>query len=548
MGRVGDNRFSGAREGATLTIKIKVSSFAVEAVQTEVPKLVIDKVASRIFAKDFSLWGKDAEAESSIRLGWVDAAANSSKLVPELLKLRDELREKGISRIVLCGMGGSSLAPEVFAGTSGVDLVVLDSTDPSQVIDAVNTNLNKTAVVVSSKSGSTVETDSQKRTFEAAFTTAGIEKTERIIIVTDPGSPMEQKAIADGYRVFQADPTVGGRYSALTAFGIVPSVLAGVDVEPLLADATAAAVQLSHDSENNPGLILGAILGRSKGALGYRDKIGFVPDGTQIAGFGDWLEQLIAESTGKIDRGILPVVLDKSSFEVNAGQDDVVLIGLSADADNSDYSIAVSGSLGEQLMLWEVATVVASRLIGINPFDQPDVESAKVAARAMLESPAESGSYLFKTEGISVNAENLPIDSRSSLPTALEALLASATEDSYFSIQAYLNRNRYPEALRLRNLIASKTGRPVTFGWGPRFLHSTGQYHKGGPKQGIFLQLTSNESEDLQVEGREFTFKELITSQADGDARVLAATGRPVVSLRMDDPAEGIKSLVELLS
>ena len=217
-----------------MTLKVSHKGKVSEAVKKYVPELVKDQVASRLFAKDHTLWGKDAEAESSIRLGWVNAAQTSLALIPELTSLSADLKARGLSRVVLCGMGGSSLAPEVITNTAGVDLVVLDSTDPSQIRQALNGDLAKTVVVVSSKSGSTVETDSQKRSFEAAFDEAGIAKTERIFIVTDPDSPMHVQAIKDGYRVFLADPMVGGRYSALTAFGIVPTALAGVDVTALL--------------------------------------------------------------------------------------------------------------------------------------------------------------------------------------------------------------------------------------------------------------------------------------------------------------------------
>ncbi len=204
-----------------MALKVIVAGTAAAAVSNNINQLVTDKVASRISAKDFTLWGKEAEAESSIRLGWVTSAFDSAPLVDSILALRKELNEKGVNRFVLCGMGGSSLAPEVITNTAGVDLVVLDSTDADQVGAALAGDLSKTAVIVSSKSGSTVETDSQKRIFEKAFTDAGVDKSERIIVVTDPGSPMEAAAKADGYRIFNADPTVGGRYSALTAFGIV---------------------------------------------------------------------------------------------------------------------------------------------------------------------------------------------------------------------------------------------------------------------------------------------------------------------------------------
>lgn len=527
-------------------MKVKLAG-AASNVRSEIAGLVTDRVASRIFAKDFTLWGKEAESESAIRLGWVDAAEKTLKLLPELAQLREQLVSSGLSRVVLCGMGGSSLAPEVITATASVDLVVLDSTDPSQVSAAL-VELDRTVVVVSSKSGSTVETDSQKRIFEQAFDQAGIAKTERIFIVTDPDSPMEKQALSDGYRVFRADPTVGGRYSALTAFGVVPSVLAGVKLEPILRDAIAASELLSQDVEENPGLLLGAAMARSASENGYRDKLGLVPDGGSIIGLGDWLEQLIAESTGKIDRGVLPVVLSKTSPEIKFAPKDMVLIALAQDAELSDFDVAVSGALGAQLMLWEVATVVASRLLGINPFDQPDVESAKIAARSLLESAATGEEYTELGSGIRAKASNLELPADFSVEQAMQALLDSTGENSYFAIQAYLNRSGFSGATKLRDLLAKRSERPVTFGWGPRFLHSTGQYHKGGPKQGVFLQICSDQDFDLAIPGREFGFRQLITSQAEGDARVLAQTGRPVLSLRFSDPEAGLAKLVGLLS
>jgi len=299
-----------------MTLKVSHAGSVSDAVTNFVPELVGQKIASRIFAKDHTLWGKDAESESAIRLGWVDAAIKSLALIPELKKLQSELSSQGLTRVVLCGMGGSSLAPEVIAKTAGKELVVLDSTDPSQVRAALSGDLSKTVVVVSSKSGSTVETDSQKRSFEAAFEAAGIDKNSRIFIVTDPDSPMHKQATADGYRVFLADPTVGGRYSGLTAFGVVPTMLAGCDTESILQSAILATETLSLDDEKNPGLILGVAIARTASKNGFKDKLGFVPAGSSIVGFGDWVEQLIAESTGKLGRGVLPVVLEKSSYEL----------------------------------------------------------------------------------------------------------------------------------------------------------------------------------------------------------------------------------------
>lgn len=526
-------------------MRVIASGTAAAAVANNINQLVSDRVAGRIAAKDFTLWGKEAEAESSIRLGWVNSPSDSESLIEPILALKEEFNAKGVNRFVLCGMGGSSLAPEVITRTAKVDLVVLDSTDPEQIGAALAGDLSKTAVIVSSKSGSTVETDSQKRIFEKAFTDAGIDKTDRIVVVTDPGSPMETAAKADGYRIFNADPTVGGRYSALTAFGLVPSGLAGADIKTLVDDAKSAAKLLSEDSVENPGLILGAALARTPGEMGYRDKIGIVADGTEIVGFGDWAEQLIAESTGKLGKGILPIVLDPQSAELHSGLADLVAVYVQRDAQVPSLdAVSVSGSLGAQFLLWEYATAVASRLIGINPFDQPDVESAKIAARGMLESRDAVVPAVFMTSGIEVRATSLSLNGIDSISAALDALFAKLDDDEgYVSIHAYLDRTSVPEAIELRDAIANRTRRPVTFGWGPRFLHSTGQYHKGGPKQGVFLQVVSNTATDIPVPGRDFTFGELIASQAAGDAKVLGAHSLPVLTLTTADARAAIQTI-----
>ena len=530
-----------------MTIRIFHAGIVSEAVEKFVPTLVADKVASRLFAKDHTLWGKDAEAESAVRLGWVNAAKVTLELLPELSKLRQELLAKGLTRVVLCGMGGSSLAPEVITKTFGKELVVLDSTDPSQVKLALSGDLKKTVVVVSSKSGSTVETDSQKRSFEQAFSDAGIAKTDRILVVTDPNSPMHNQAVKDGYRVFLADPMVGGRYSALTAFGAVPSMLAGVDMKVVLEDAISAAELLSQDELGNPGLILGAAMAKTADRNGFKDKIGLVAGDSKILGFGDWAEQLIAESTGKIGLGVLPVVLGNDSYEVRNTPSDLLLAELTEDASSSEHELAVSGTLGEQLLLWEVATAVAARLLGVNPFDQPDVESAKNAARALLDSPTESQELAHLDDSIRFGAKGY-VQNATVLGGALEELFSQLRSDSFVSINCYLNREVFGAAEDLRNLVAIKTDRPTTFGWGPRFLHSTGQYHKGGPRQGVFLQIISGEADDQSIPGREFGYRQLIDSQANGDANVLADKELSVLIVSLSDPASGIKRLMELLS
>jgi glucose-6-phosphate isomerase len=530
-----------------MTLKIQHRAAVTRAVETTVPDLVAKKIASRLLDKDPSIWGPDAVAEASIRLGWVDAASETKKLIPELQALATQLRIEGLTRVVLCGMGGSSLAPEVIAANNSVELIVLDSTDPLQVSTVLAGDLSTTVVVVSSKSGSTVETDSQKRSFEARFEAAGIDKTERIFIVTDPHSPMHKQAIKDGYRVFLANPNVGGRYSALTAFGAVPSVLAGVDMNQILDDAIAAGEILFLDQESNPALILASAMARTAGAKGLKDKLGLVPESGSLIGFGDWAEQLIAESTGKVGRGILPVVLEADPQEISAAMDDLLLVGLCKDALVSNFDLAVSGELGEQLLLWEVATAIACFLIGVNPFDQPDVEAAKIAARALLETPSASSKFEVLDSGIEIAAFGISLEGPD-LTSALKDLLTSGDSNSYFAIHCYLDRTSLATAARIRNLLTLRTKRPTTFGWGPRFLHSTGQYHKGGKRQGVFLQILSGSTIDEPIPGRDFSFQELIESQANGDARVLGDLGFTVLRVKLQDPVSGIDRLIGSLS
>lgn len=529
-----------------MSLHVSTNGSTAAAVAGVIESLVSDQVASRIAAKDFTLWGKEAEAESSIRLGWVNSARESLSLVEPILELKKYFNSIGVNRFVLCGMGGSSLAPEVITKTAGVELVVLDSTNPEQVGRALSGDLAKTAVIVSSKSGSTVETDSQKRLFEEAFSKVGINQTDRIVIVTDPGSPMEQAAKASGYRIFNADPTVGGRYSALTAFGLVPSGLAGADIKLLLEEAIQATEQLETDSISNPGLILGAALARTKRSENFADKIIIVESGTRIHGLGDWAEQLIAESTGKLGKGILPVVVSSDAPELASHASDQVVVRLVGGSEPAaEDEIAVSGNLGAQFLLWEYATVVASRLIGINPFDQPDVESAKIAARGMLENREAETAASFVEKDVEVRSAGLALTGVTTVAEALRKLFSELQEDGYLSIHAYLDREGFPEVCELRTAFAKASGRPTTYGWAPRFLHSTGQYHKGGPAQGVYLQLVSRSSNDIAVPGRDFTLGELISSQAAGDAKVLSDHGRPVLTLTFSDVLATLKLLNE---
>ncbi|MCM3502031.1 glucose-6-phosphate isomerase [Microbacterium sp. P26] len=538
-----------------MSFAVKVTGHVKSVVDAELPGLTGSLIASGITASDPTLWGTAAEDEASRRLGWVRAVTVSRPLVPEITALRDELVAQGVTRVVLAGMGGSSLAPEVIAQSAGVPLVILDSTAPGQVLaaidgDAESGGLEKTVLVVSSKSGSTIETDSAKRAFEAAFRDLGIDPVQRIVVVTDPGSPLEQSARADGYRVFTADPTVGGRYSALTAFGLVPAGLAGVDIDDLLDEADATLLEVAIDSPENPALVLAAAI--AGGGELRRDKLGLVTDGSHLIGLPDWIEQLIAESTGKQGTGILPVVLLPVSPELESTPDDLQVVRFVDDADafhlfeRHTGEVLVSGSLGAQFVVWEYATAIAGRLLGIDPFDQPDVESAKEATHGLLDAQPAPTAPAFVVDGVEVRVSDPALAVGGTIAGVLDALWRTVPADGYVSVQAYVNRLDLAQLAGLRELVAADSGRPTTFGWGPRFLHSTGQYHKGGPANGVFLQIIERTDVDLEIPGRPFTFGQLIQAQAAGDASVLAeGHGRPVVTLTLTDPQVEVLSLFE---
>jgi glucose-6-phosphate isomerase len=529
-----------------LDLRVADGGLAAE-VATLTKELVTDKVASRVAAKDATLWGPDAESEASKRLNWVDLPTSSRPLVDEVAALRERLASAGIHRVVLAGMGGSSLAPEVICRTEVRPLVVLDTTDPGQVADALAGDLAATVLVVSSKSGSTVETDSHYRIFTEAFQAAGLDPAAHIVVVTDPGSPLQERAERAGITVVNADPGVGGRYSALTAFGLVPAGLAGADIGLLLDDAAAAAKLLALDSAENPGLVLGAALA-ARHAAGA-EKVVLADTGSGIVGFGDWAEQLIAESTGKQGIGLLPVVVESSTAPgfADAGPDATpVAIGI----DSAGAMVATSGPLGAQFLLWEYATVVAGRLIGINPFDQPDVEAAKAAARALLDAPPRDGADTpnFVDGAIEVFAGDwLPAAAERSVRGAIEALLAAVPEHGYLAVQAYLDRLTDASTAVLRAELARRSGLQTTFGWGPRFLHSTGQYHKGGHQNGVYLQITGSVPGDLPVPDRPYTLAGLQHAQALGDGRVLAGHGRPVLRLNLTDREAGLAQLAGVI-
>jgi glucose-6-phosphate isomerase len=532
-------------EGTEVTVRI-VTPTLEQAAQQVIDSCAADNVASALAAKDPTLWGAEATPEATVRLGWLDCARVSRPLVPEIEALRAQLRDQGVDRVVLAGMGGSSLAPEVITATYGVPLVVLDTTDPGQVASAL-VELGRTVLVVSSKSGGTVETDSHRRVFEQAFRDAGIDPAGRIVVVTDPGSPLEKIAHEASYRVFLADPDVGGRYSALTAFGLVPAGLAGAPIGELLDQAAAIEPGLATGDGSNPGLSLGAALG-GFGNAGH-DKVVMADNGSGIVGFGSWAEQLIAESTGKSGRGLLPVVVegvDAPGFTTSADSH-LVLLGHGADA---SADTEVGGPLGAQFLAWEYATAIAGRALRINPFDQPNVQESKDNTKAVLDKagdgPLPEGDPAFVDGAIEGHLSQAgALSGVTDVASALSALLASVTERGYVAVMAYLDRLADARAADLRALLARRVPQQVTFGWGPRFLHSTGQFHKGGPQVGVFLQVTAAHTADLAVPGQPFTFGRLQLAQALGDLQALESRERPVVRLHLTDRAAGLRQLLD---
>jgi glucose-6-phosphate isomerase len=521
-----------------------------DAEQEAAAALITDGVPAALMAKDPGLWGPDAAEEASTRLGWVTAPRSSRSLLGPLKVLAARVREDGLDHVVLAGMGGSSLAPEVISRSAGVPLTVLDTTDPHQVAATLRDRLETALVVVSSKSGSTVETDSHRRIYERAFAGLGLSPEQvarRFVVVTDPGSPLEKTADEAGYHVMLADPNVGGRYSALTAFGLVPAALAGADVTRLLDEADSVASVLAGTSDN-PGLALGSALGGY--ALAGHDKAVLADCGSGLAGFGDWAEQLIAESTGKDGRGILPVVVEGEGAPGFSPGPDVHLIALGDPAGPVDT--VISGPLGAQFLVWEYAVAVAGRLLGVNPFDQPNVTESKDNTRRLLadagDGPLPTGEPAFTDGALDVHGDADFIAGAADLAGLLDAVLWSLPESGYLAIMAYLDRVGDADAQRLRTALAARTPHPVTFGWAPRFLHSTGQYHKGGPQSGVFLQITGALAEDVEVPGEPYTLGRLQLAQALGDLGALSRRGRPAIRLHLRDRPAGIAQLLAAAS
>lgn len=483
----------------------------------------------RLWSRDPTVWAAEPADEITNRLGWLNLPESSTQHIAEIEKLAAEARTSDITHVVLCGMGGSSLAPEVFAGSLPTaegcpDLIVLDSTHP----DAVNgvadrIDLTSTWFIIASKSGGTLETRSFMEFFWESVTRVSDSPGAQFIAITDPGSELATIGRSRDFRaVFLADPDVGGRYSALTHFGLVPAALIGADIDELLRSARSARAMCGPKTplSSNPAMEIGAALA---GAVTHgRGTVRFVGAGPG-AHFGVWVEQLIAESTGKSDTGIVPV--DHGPDRKDATDEIVVSVGSISERD-SDVTIEFDDpyDIGGAMFIMELATAIAGEILGIHPFNQPDVQRAK-----QLTSEAMEGAP-------SMVAAPLPIRS-ASVGAAVAHLLDGAS--LYISIQAYVDPT--PDATRaldrLRGVVAARTGLPVTVGFGPRFLHSTGQLHKGGPAGGVFVQLVDQPSVDIGVPAADFTFNTLIEAQAAGDRQALADAGRSLVSIDLGSDA-----------
>lgn len=488
-------------------------------------QLIADRVPSRICDKDATLWGEAAAVEAAERLNWVNPFPAATQTLLAADELKAVLAARGLDRIVLCGMGGSSLGPEVLAKWAAVDLTLLDSTNPNVVLRTLQEDIEHTVVVVSSKSGSTVETRSHLACFEAAFAAANIAVHERIVIVTDPGSALETYALSQGYKVFLADPFVGGRFSVLTAFGIVPSALAGAQMGNIISDAEHLHANVFANSIDNPAVRLASFI-----AAGLPDRYVLTIAETvgQNWGLGDWIEQLVAESTGKAGVGVLPISLPAIAPELTMDLTHVLNVHVShansVSVTQDNGVLEVAGPLGAQFLLWETATALLGHIMQIDPFNQPDVESAKVAARAALQE-AHTGD---DTSAHNVLGEKLT-----------QEIIQALTPNGYLAIQAYVDpAGKMSEQLNcLRANFAQNLQAPVALGIGPRYLHSTGQLHKGGPKTGVFLQIIDDEVPSLDIPGSDTGFGELFRSQSGGDRAVLEEAGRPVFVVRLSDPA-----------
>lgn len=526
------------------------------SVPGRITRLEEDSVAARIWRYDPTLWTDDSKSQVEVkrRMGWLDSPENARSLIPTYKAFADQVYKEGVDRVLVLGMGGSSLTAEVLSSLlaaakidTPLSLAILDSTDPTQVKQAaMDFPADKSLYIVASKSGGTVEV-------MAAFNyfwELSKNDDSRFIAITDPKTDLEKLARERGFRnIFTADELVGGRFSALTDFGMVPAALLGMDLSRLL-DRTDWMKRQCGDrfpAARNPGMVLGAVL--AEAALVGRDKLTIFSD-EQPSALAGWIEQILAESSGKQGKGILPVSLEPLGMPGVYGKDRLFVYlrqGGELDMDMIElkkagfpviqFDITTPYDAGAEFFRWEVATSVACHILGVNPFDQPDVEESKTRTKARIDDHQRTG----KLTDLEL------MDTKDAKP-ALEKFLSELKDGDYIAINAYLPRTGELIGViqGLRVAIRARTGCAVTAGFGPRFQHSTGQFHKGGPNKGRFIQLVYDAQEDMDIPAKGLTFGTLLHAQALGDYEALQAAGRRVLRIRLG--ANVLSELNELLA
>ncbi|HSE32895.1 MAG TPA: hypothetical protein VLA93_15080 [Pyrinomonadaceae bacterium] len=548
------------------------------AVEAAVREAQEQQVVKRIWRKDASLWKTDPQAQDNIRssLGWVTVSDEMLGVADELMEYGEIIRQRGFQHVMVCGMGGSSLCPEVLRRSFGhqpefPELIVLDSTDPDFIASlARRIDVERTLFVVASKSGSTIEPTTFYKFWYDYLKKRNPSAGQNFIAITDPGSPLVDTASQLNFqRIFLNQADIGGRFSALSYFGMVPAALAGLDIRRLLSRAKTAEQSCSPvmSLQSNPGLQLGAAL--SEAVAAGRDKLTLVID-DQISSLGLWIEQLVAESTGKEGKGILPVAGESLDDPSVYGSDRLfvsISIGSGDDAISHKLDALVAAGfpvvrrtlgdvydLGAEFFVWEFATACAGWRLAINPFDQPDVQLAKQATSDVLIVFKQQKQLPTHTQLAKDDLLTLFVDDEGERPIhsdAVASVLGSHIEKikpgDYIAVLAYVEETAETEKLlqQLQKVLRDKTRCAATTGYGPRYLHSTGQLHKGGPNSGVFLEITANDETDFPIPGEDYSFSVLKQAQAFGDFRALARKGRRV--LGVDIGNNGVKALSRLL-
>ena len=565
-----------------MSFRLAVPSQLRGAVDAAAADWQANRKVERFWQRDPSLWTQDGEEQW---MGWIDIVERQQKDLPLFAELGGDAESSDFQTVLLLGMGGSSLCPEVLAKTFGQRpgfpaLRIVDSTDPAEVKAACDeVNLGETLVIVASKSGSTLEPNILKQFFFEQVTRAvGADHAGSCFIaITDPGSKMEQVAKADGFRsIFYGDPQIGGRYSALSNFGVVPATVIGLNVEKLLDEAGKAVASAKQPVADNPGVQLGLLLGSAHNA--GRDKITIFTS-PEIYDLGAWLEQLIAESTGKLGKGITPVDREAIGSPAVYGNDRVFayvkLVGTTDESQDAKvaaleaaghpvvyFEIADRYEIFGQFFTWEIATAVAGSVMGINPFNQPDVEAAKIETRALTSEYEKTGKLperkpFLVDEGIGLYATDAyaatlkAAATGATLAGTLRAHLNQLKAGDYFATLAFLPMfEEHEEAIQgFRHKVRDQKRVATCIGFGPRFLHSTGQDYKGGPNTGVFLQITADHAEDMDIPGQKYSFGVVIDAQAAGDLAVLESRGRRALRVHLGkDVAAGLKTLSAAVS